>query len=461
MKSSVLKEIRLLPPMAIARLGAAAEPMDNFDVTVLDSASLGYRAVTPAPTLIVDQASGEITECVVPREVRFRDGAGDIRPIAPFLEVWALFDGDAELRALTLEDLKALKLSPSDVKWDVHVANHKAYRRTKTGPRAAEAEDDKIDCQVNDISDHARHELIGQCKNFAPGKHIPFGFVQYIKPNEDFPQIRFRLTPAAGRVFGPVSSATKPPFVWDQVYRADGPWVGYPGASEEAQDTIPGAIYYGQQVGSAWISAGYLDDACDGIVRVSLTVGKTTFKSFAHVMCGPPAFAPDSLPIRRIQDELEMHFLGPDNHGEVTNAEVRELLRRAFESVRLMNTTVMNGNTVNGQTDIASTMLRQDKGDFGRAFTPIMAVDNVDNLAVIAVHETLFTTLQTHTPPWFSSAFRRYDEIGDLTDAGRRRMPAMMRNADGRYLVLTRRQYDTILKAAKLSSTQAASATQS
>ena len=37
-----------------------------------------------------------------------------------------------------------------------------------------------------------------------------------------------------------------------------------------------------------------------------------------------------------------------------------------------------------------------------------------------------------------------YDEIGDLSDAGRRKMPAMMRGADGRHLTLTRRQVDQV-----------------
>jgi len=39
---------------------------------------------------------------------------------------------------------------------------------------------------------------------------------------------------------------------------------------------------------------------------------------------------------------------------------------------------------------------------------------------------------------------RDYDEVGDLSDLGRRKMPAMMRGADGRYLALTRRQVNLI-----------------
>jgi hypothetical protein len=50
--------------------------------------------------------------------------------------------------------------------------------------------------------------------------------------------------------------------------------------------------------------------------------------------------------------------------------------------------------------------------------------------------------------PWFSDVLRRPEEIGDLSNAGRRKMPALMRNADGRALTLTRRQIDTVIKAA-------------
>jgi len=52
-------------------------------------------------------------------------------------------------------------------------------------------------------------------------------------------------------------------------------------------------------------------------------------------------------------------------------------------------------------------------------------------------------------PPWFVSVLRRFDEIGDLTTEGRRKMPAMMRNADGRYLTLTRRQREKIRLASR------------
>lgn len=44
---------------------------------------------------------------------------------------------------------------------------------------------------------------------------------------------------------------------------------------------------------------------------------------------------------------------------------------------------------------------------------------------------------------------RNFDEIGDLSNKGRRKMPALMRGADARYLTLTRQQVDLIRKVAQ------------
>ena len=61
-----------------------------------------------------------------------------------------------------------------------------------------------------------------------------------------------------------------------------------------------------------------------------------------------------------------------------------------------------------------------------------MATSLVDNLAVRALHERILSGLSSGAAPWFSDVLRRPEEIGDLSNAGRRKMPALMRNADGR-----------------------------
>ena len=57
-----------------------------------------------------------------------------------------------------------------------------------------------------------------------------------------------------------------------------------------------------------------------------------------------------------------------------------------------------------------------------------------------ARHERVLLALESGTLAWFARVLRERDAVGDLSDAGRRLMPALMRGADGRYLALTRRQ---------------------
>ena len=122
-----------------------------------------------------------------------------------------------------------------------------------------------------------------------------------------FREIRFRFTPASGFVYAPEGS--EPKSFHAEVYRKDGPWAGWPDPGGP-QSTMPGGIYYGGDTGK---SRGFLDDACDGIIDVELAVNGTKLSSYARVMAGPPAFAPDSFPIRRIFDELEMAMNGPQS----------------------------------------------------------------------------------------------------------------------------------------------------
>src|SRR5579863_10343540 len=96
-------EIRILPAFAIARLGSSPEPMDNYDWEIPDA--VGYRRLVPAETFYVDPASGKIISRKKPDEVRFRDAKKRIKPISPFLEVWASFKKNGPLVPLTQKHL--------------------------------------------------------------------------------------------------------------------------------------------------------------------------------------------------------------------------------------------------------------------------------------------------------------------------------------------------------------------
>jgi hypothetical protein len=451
-----IKELRILPPLAIARLGAASEPLDNYELDVDPEDPLGFRRLKPAPTFRVDPVSGAISQAFLPREIRFKSPEGLIRPVAPFLEVWAVTSKDS-LVPLTLELLAENGLGPSDVKWEVRVGNIKIFRRT--GER-----NDKILASTGRFSDHALHELEGQCRNFRTGKVLPLGSVRYIRPTEEFPEIRLRFTPAHGKVYGSSpelkgadGKSAPDKNIADVLYDPKkGKWQGY---AESAGPTLtmPAQIYAGyarvtKEGVQEQVSYGYIDDECDGLVHVQLKLkgAAEPLKAFARIGAGPPAFAPDSFPVRTVEDDLEQALHGPEAQPRDASLEAAEdIVRRAFETIRLMNTAVMNGNTVNGQVDVASTMVRQDTADTGRLFEPIMAPSLVDNLTIKSLHQNVFTALRSGAAPWFSDVLRRHDEVGDLSNKGRRKMPALMRGADGRALALTRRQVDIIRKAAR------------
>jgi hypothetical protein len=449
-----ITELRILPPFAIGRLGASETPLENYDLALDDKDALGFRQIKGAETLRVDRKTGEITECYRPERVRFRDG-GAIRPVAPFLEVFAR-TADDTLEPLTLALLAKHDLKPSSLKWRVEVGNLKIFRRTSVANDCIEAK--------AEFSDHRAHPLEGRCANFFDGKTLPLGFVQYIKPTQAFPEIRLRFTPAHGWVYGSstkrkqVDDFNKVVEVHDSIIPPDrvlydpkkGKWRGFDDSTTPApQRTNPAAIYagYSDPDSGDQISWGYLDDECDGIVTVTLAIAGKTLTAFARIAAGPPTFAPDSIPIRTVADELDQVLLGDTvDAATVTLAEAEEIVRRAIESVRLMNTAAMNGNTIEGRINAASTMVRQDSNDFSRYFQPIMTPTSVDNHALLALHQNILAALRSGTGAWFAQTLRQPEDIGDLSDAGRRKMPAMMRGADGRLLTLTRRQIDTIVK---------------
>src|SRR4029077_21055486 len=173
-----------------------------------------------------------------------------------------------------------------------------------------------------------------------------------------------------------------------------------------------------------WVSRGYLDDECDGTVSVKL--GKLT--AFARIAAGPPSFAPDSMPVRTVGDEIEQALGGPTLDTPATDEdldEVRDVVRRALETVRLMNTTQMNAYSKQPGVGMA----RMDTADVNRAPEPIFDPTLADSLAVQARHERVLLALESETLAWFASVLRDYDRAGDLSDSGRHKMPAMMRGA--------------------------------
>jgi hypothetical protein len=447
--------LRILPPFTVGRFGSSPHPLEAYKLSVSPDAPLDFRKIVPTETLEIDETSGAVARKYTPESIRFRDG-DQIRPVAPFLEVFAQTDENT-LEPLTLELLAAEDLGPDSVYWSVNVANLKVFRQTTD-------KNDKIVASLS-FNDHERHEIQGCCENFLAGKYIPFGSVRYIRPTDQFPEIRLRFTPATGKVYGaskerfsvdaqkseidPVFEGEEARIVYDT---KRGSWLNFQANTANKTLPNPSDIYeaYPDPTKDLGFSRGYLDDVCDGSVTVELRLKDAPIvSSRAWISSCMPAFAPDSEPMRTVADELEQLILGPEVADEEVSIDAAaEIVRRALETVRLMNTMAMNANTIDGRSDIASTLYRQDTNDYGRRYAPGMASSLVDNLAVRALHERIYAALRSGSAPWFADVLRRPEEVGDLSDKGRRKMPPMLRGADGRALTLTRRQISKIVKAA-------------
>ena len=490
-----IKGLRILPPIAIGRLGTAAEPLVNYEIEGDPQHPLDFHRIKAATTLVVDHASGEIVNSFIPDKVSFKEirtegerKSEHIRPVAPFLEVWAQVDADQWV-PLTLGLLRENRLTPADVQWQVSVANRKVARRTSDPG-------DEVAAQTPGFSTHAAQRLEGHCRNFiSPDEFIDFGRVQYIKPTADHPEVRLRFTPAQGKIYGPrldekqlatVYGEHWRPAVWrpparQAIYDPTTSWFQFeafkpiqratpdtapPEGGErerlEARETLPPSLYSIVPPGPCWlndnvaVSRGYLDDTCDGVVEVKLALPSgRTLQAVARICSGPPAVVPDTVFLRTLADDLEQVIYGPwvptgESEAE-TRARALDIVRRAFDAVRFLNVAVMNGNPVKGRDPLDfDTMPAEEAFDVQRLMRPVVPERTADTLMILGLHQQVYAALQSGASAWFGHALRLPTETGDYTDHGRRKMPAMMCGADGGYLALTYRQINAILRCSGL-----------
>lgn len=474
-----IRELRILPPFAIGRLGSAETPLDNFTIVTDSDQQLGFRSIVPAETLHVDEKTGEISGKTVPESMEFKTPDGRIRPVAPFLEVWARVDRSKEFVPLTLDLLKKHGAKPSDLSWEVKVANRKVERRTGDAG-------DRVESALEPFSDHAKHTLLGHSPHFISRRHtIDFGSVRYIKPTRAHPEIRLRFTPAKGLIYGPKLTEKEYQEMQDAdpsvhnlhrvpdkqaVYDKTKPWWKFsippevrnadPNFTQFFNETQPPALFAIIPPGPCWlndnnaVSRGYLDDACDGTVAVTLKVkGAKPLSATGRIVAAPPALVPDSLFVRSLADDLDQVIFGPDLPADepaaVTRARAEDIVRRGFETVRFLNVAVMNGNPVQGRDPLdIDTMPAEEAFDVYRLMRPVFAPHSADTLSIMGLHQRVYAAMRGGAVPWFPALLRKPDEVANFTDSGRRKMPALMCGADGNYLALTNRQIRTIYRAA-------------
>ncbi|MGV7217514.1 hypothetical protein [Bradyrhizobium sp. UFLA05-112] len=453
-----IKKIAILPPLAFARFGSHPEPVDNYTLEPpkADDDPLGYRRIVPEPTFQVS-ANGEITGDKTPETIIFKQD-GKVRPVAPFFELWGELD-DGRFVHLDQDMLRKAKLE-----WRIEVENRKVFRRTNN-------ERDKVKAETKWFSDHAVQKLEGKCKNFVAGASIGFGEVRYIKPNRRYPHIRLRFTPAAGRIYGPEQPAgdhLDEEFLAARVYKYPGQnakpksnskaksWVRWEhepqNEKEHDIDTVPPDLFAIIPPAPPWLkqekaeSRGYFDDACDGFVRAKLTIPGKTLHAKARIGVAPPHYAPDTLFVRNLLDELEQAREGVEIEGD-SRERALEIVRRAFETVRFMNVAVMNGNPFRGRDGIdLDTMPAEEAFGNQRPLRPVFSPPAADTRAIMALHQRVFAAVTSGTAAWFAKLLRQPEEVADLTDDGRRKMPALMCGADSNYLALTRRQIRALEK---------------
>jgi len=272
-------ELRILPPIAIGRLGESNEPMAAYDLELSKEKPLDYRQIIPQTTLSVDPVTGEI-KAHNPANIKFKDVSslanrkGKIHPVSPFLEVFAITDQKPdELVPLTEEILVQAGLSLKDISWDVNVANIKIFRRTTDV-------NDKMAAVITNINSHELKPLLADCNNFLTNKKLPLGYIQYIKPTKEFPELRLRYTPAGGKVYG--SSLIRKTGTGEKDIEEDptfknnedlilydttkGKWQGYKeGSDPNIFYTVPAQIFagysYTDDKQQTWqVSWGYIDD---------------------------------------------------------------------------------------------------------------------------------------------------------------------------------------------------------
>jgi hypothetical protein len=367
-----IKEIYFVPPLAIARLGGSDTPLDCFVWDTDKSIHGGNRTVIkPAVSLRV-MANGSVRPSI-PNVIQFRDGP-DLRPVAPFFELWATVKKEDsntwENRQVNRQLLKSLGVDLESVQYRVTVGNRKAQRRTRSAACAYIAQ------VVVPGDDHERKPLLAYSPH-VPGeeplvsaeRRIPLGHFQVMRPIDrramgvDLSALRVRFTPATGQVYGPPTAITGPASplppgqalapvtLGGRLYEIVKPenrilnpytrWSEYKMDDDGQEDPQPSDSYDGANVGDngSW---GVVDDSCDGIIEAQVVIGGVRYVATARVLSSCPDFAPDRRPLNSLADDLADRDAGPvpmetDKDKQEALEEIADLFERAFETASLIN----------------------------------------------------------------------------------------------------------------------------
>ena len=482
--------IWLTPPLAFGRLGSAGRPMQNFSwaPNVIAPGRKPTTRLQAEETLTLDD-DGVVSAKPASQfnQIEFKDGSGRFFPVCPFFELHGEWDDAGKKRSGPIsETLLSLHgpnvdgrpFSLADVEWTIVVGNLKAHHYTL-------ADSDRLEARVVIAGNHTRRvalagstpshvggvEVAGE-RMVAPQTPISLGEIQIAKPSKDFPELRIRIYPPAGLVYGTADLSSRP---------LSGEWQGFRlprreivnplsawaklRLNEIQQPPLQGADSRNNPGGLAaldddGVSLGLVDDVSDGIVICR--VGELV--AHARIAIGPPDFAPNARPIVSLQDGLaDREDRASVRAGQFTLVElealVHDIFERALEASDLMNKDAQSdrAHRENGEQRLPPPPNGfQDRaiGTLWPRAAPISAnnpaPNNVDTLPVTAEGQRKHRRLNAleylkdrlREEPGFLDTWLRPPV--DPSSAYDRRMPPLMRNSDRYPIHLTRRQFEIV-----------------
>jgi hypothetical protein len=498
---SMVKQIWLSPPLAVARVGASSTPCAAYLWGANDATPRGFASTTisPAETLTLGEDGG--VRSSQPHELRFRDEEG-IRPVCPFFELHGTWEegGTTKSGPITAQLLASLGGSLDALTWEVRTCNLKAFHYTYL-------EGDRVEARVTLAgADTQRKVLAGVSP--APGEGgerlvpegaaLPMGAVQLARPDADHAEVRLRFYAPRGLIYGPTDLAARmaatdfdfeiaPGQRPNAEYRGFGlpaerlilnpasSWARYipelatlgPLGGGDYRNT-PGGLLATLFEKIPWLdgqpvmerSLGLLDDVSDGLVSCTLRLGGATLTAVARVVVGPPDFAPANRPPVSLADALaDREDRASPREGwtkEELNEVVIDILERAFEASSLMHKDYQNfrSHRTNSSTLVElGPMSPFDDEDVRAMLWPAADLNTVveGRSSAMALSEVgvrrhrrnlaaeFLEDRFREAPQLFEQWIRRPVDRNPFFD---RRMPALMRGSDGRPLHLTRRQWE-------------------
>lgn len=442
------------PPLVIARLGGSTVPMQAFSWQENPNPHvIGETQIKPEWTLNVE-SDGSVTP-VMPAEFVLKDN-GQIRPVAPFVELWCDVgdDGDTEnweRQPLTKSILAEHGLNASNITFKARAMNMKAARRTGN-PNLNYGTVLSVTVRGGE---HQQKALLGESlaapgaeKMIPEGRSIPLGLIQMIRPGDqpaddegivwadavNVETIRLRVTPAKGLFYGPPGTAAPiEPATSSRGFSAVqqgndflNPNAGWEGATttgitvEAGQRprglAIPGDTYDGAERQDTR-SLGIIDDTCEIELTAELNqspIDRPTLDARATVFCGPPDYSPDRRPFLSLADSLGDRVSGnAERSAAMTDLEldrwVEDLFERAFETVSLMNVDVWR-NIRGAEIPEAKRRDLPIEGDGTRS--PGDALGALDTLRD---EEIELAAPSANTPlPVFDRAHERHRDLSDI-----------------------------------------------